>query len=97
MGWTHYCILIKVRDEAARAFYQNAAIACRWTYRELERQIGMQLYERTKLTRVMGKQLADETQETTTPADLIRDPYYLHFLRLEDRPGLQGRILRLGK
>lgn len=93
LSWTHYRILIKVKDEAARAFYQDEAIACRWTYRELERQIGVQLYERTKLSRVIGKQLVDETQETNTPADLIRDPYYLHFLGLEDRPGLQERTV----
>lgn len=93
LSWTYYCILLKAKGEAARAFYMDEAIACRWSYRELERQIGVQLYERTRLSKVMGQQLVDETQETTSPSDLIRDPYYLHFLGLEDRPGLQERTL----
>jgi predicted nuclease of restriction endonuclease-like (RecB) superfamily len=93
LSWTHYRILLKVKDESARMFYVEEAIACRWAYRELERQIGVQLYERTRLSQVMGKQLVDETQETSSPSDLIRDPYYLHFLGLEDRPGLQERTL----
>ncbi len=93
LSWTHYRILLKAKDEAARQFYMEEAVACRWTYRELERQIGVQLYERTGLSKVMGKQLVDETQETSSPSDLIRDPYYLHFLGLEDRPGLQERTL----
>ncbi len=61
LSWTHYRILIKVKDEKARLFYQQQAIDCRWTYRELERQIGVQLFERTNLSRVMGKELVDET------------------------------------
>lgn len=93
LSWTHYCILLKAKNEAARQFYVEEAIACRWTYRELERQIGVQLYERTRLSKVMGQQLVDETQERSSPSDLIRDPYYLHFLGLEDRPGLQERTL----
>lgn len=93
LSWTHYRILLRVKEEAAREFYIDEAIACRWTTRELERQIGVQLYERSRLSKVVGQPLVDETQERTSAADLIRDPYYLHFLGLEDRPGLQERSL----
>lgn len=93
LSWTHYRILIQLEDEVKRQFYLDEAIACRWSYRELERQMGVQLYERTRLSKVMGQQLVDETQETSSASDLIRDPYYLHFLGLEDRPGLQERTL----
>jgi len=93
LSWTHYRILLKLEDEAQRQFYVDEAVACRWSTRELERQIGVQLYERSRLSKVMGQQLVDETQERSSPADLIRDPYYLHFLGLEDRPGLQERSL----
>lgn len=93
LSWTHYRMLLKLEDEAQRQFYVDEAVACRWTTRELERQIGVQLYERSRLSKVVGQPLVDETQERTSPADLIRDPYYLHFLGLEDRPGLQERSL----
>lgn len=93
LSWTHYRMLLKLADEAQRQFYADEAVTCRWTTRELERQIGVQLYERSRLSKVVGQQLVDETQERTSAADLIRDPYYLHFLGLEDRPGLQERSL----
>ena len=48
LGWTHYRILIGVKDEVARSWYQQEAVAETWTTRQLQRQIGVLYYERMK-------------------------------------------------
>lgn len=44
LGWTHYIILMKVKDEGARAFYEIEAAREGWTTRNLDRQITLLLY-----------------------------------------------------
>lgn len=46
LGWTHYIILMKLKDEGARAFYEIEGAREGWTTRDLERPIASLLYER---------------------------------------------------
>jgi hypothetical protein len=46
LSWTHYRNLLKVENEAARAWYMNEAATQGWTTRALERQINTLYYER---------------------------------------------------
>ncbi len=39
LTWTHYRLLLKVEDDAARAFYLDECVKARWSSRQLERQI----------------------------------------------------------
>lgn len=39
LTWSHYRLLLKVENEAARMWYMNEAIASAWSSRQLDRQI----------------------------------------------------------
>lgn len=58
-----------------------------WALRELKRQFDSSLFERLALSREKGevRRLADEGQIIAKPRDLLRDPYVLEFLGLEER------------
>ncbi len=51
LSWTHYRLLLRVDNPAARAFYEAEAVNARWATRELERQINSLLFERLALSR----------------------------------------------
>ena len=51
LPWSHYVRLLAVKNENARAFYEDEALRGGWTVRQLDRQIQSQFYERTALSR----------------------------------------------
>ena len=57
-----------------------------WSTRELERQINSLLYERIALSRDKEKvkELAVKGNEIQTPMDIIKNPYVLEFLGLDE-------------
>lgn len=93
LGWTHYLILMKVANPAARAFYEIEAAHQSWSTRQLERQIAALLYERLASNRTPNKvlALAREGQEVAKPSDVIKDPFVLEFLELREHAGLHER------
>jgi predicted nuclease of restriction endonuclease-like (RecB) superfamily len=95
LGWTHYTLLMKVKDPSARAFYEIESAREGWTTRDLERQIASLLYER--LARSRDKEgvlaLAREGQQVTTAASVLKDPFVLEFLDLAARPQWRERDL----
>ena len=46
LSWTHYRLLLRVEDGAAREWYMNEAAGQGWNTRALERQIGTLYFER---------------------------------------------------
>jgi predicted nuclease of restriction endonuclease-like (RecB) superfamily len=83
LSWTHYRLLTKVHQPAAREFYMNEAARARWSTRELERQINTRYFERGLAGTdpfATGSLAANETAES-----VLRDPYVLEFLGLPDR------------
>jgi predicted nuclease of restriction endonuclease-like (RecB) superfamily len=93
LGWTHYLILMKVANPAARAFYEIEAARQVWSTRQLERQIAALLYERLANHRTPEKvlALARDGQEVAKPSDVIKDPFVLEFLDLREHAGLHER------
>jgi predicted nuclease of restriction endonuclease-like (RecB) superfamily len=86
LAWTHYRTLMRL-PEAQRDFYGHMAVSGRWSSRELERQIGSMLYERTGLSRKPETLVASLPQPGRPPSsadEFFRDPYILDFLGLED-------------
>lgn len=87
LSWSHYKLIIRLKDEGARAWYMEEAVKSCWSVRALERQIGTHYYERLISSR--DKQgVAFEAKEKTkdlllTPKDIIKDPYVLEFLDLK--------------
>jgi predicted nuclease of restriction endonuclease-like (RecB) superfamily len=86
LGWTHYAILMRVANPAARSFYEIEAVREAWSTRELERQIGALLFERLAANRDQDGvlALARRGQEVAVPADVIKDPFVLEFLDLQE-------------
>ncbi len=84
LSWTHYRILLRVEKPDARRFYENEAVAARWSTRELKRQVDSLLFERLALStdREGVLALAQKGHEITQPSDLVKDPYVLEFAGL---------------
>jgi predicted nuclease of restriction endonuclease-like (RecB) superfamily len=95
LSWSHYLVLLRVQDDQARAFYEIETAREGWSVRELERQIASLLYER--LARSRDKDhvlaLAKQGQQITKPTDVIKDPFVLEFLGLEERASWLERDL----
>ncbi|TVR04977.1 MAG: DUF1016 family protein [Deltaproteobacteria bacterium] len=87
LGWSHYVILIGIKDEAARAFYEIEATRGHWSLKELRRQFESALYERLALSRDKDevRALAERGQIVTRPEEALKDPYVLQFLGLDEQ------------
>ena len=85
LSWSHYIFLMRL-DEPERNFYEIEAINDNWSLRELKRQFDSGLYERLTLggdkTKIL--ELSQRGQIIEKPQDLIKDPYILEFLGLEE-------------
>ncbi|MDR1163155.1 MAG: PDDEXK nuclease domain-containing protein [Candidatus Accumulibacter sp.] len=112
LGWSHYQILMRIENDAARRFYEIEATSQQWSVRQLRRQVGSSLYERLGLSRDQDKlmALANEGHTIESPRDIFKSPYVLEFTGLEERAeysesdleqalidNLQKFLLELGK
>jgi predicted nuclease of restriction endonuclease-like (RecB) superfamily len=89
LSWTHFIDLIRLDDPWKRAFYENECLKGNWSKRQLQRQIGSLLYERTGLSADKQGVLERARQQAAVApgdiVDLIRDPYVLEFIGLEEQ------------
>ena len=96
LSWSHYCYLIYIEDDNERNFYEKECINCKWSVRELKRQINSSLYQRLLLSDSKNDKqkilkLAKEGQIVDKPEDLIKEPYVFEFLGLkENKPILES-------
>lgn len=95
LGWTHYLVLLKVTNPTARAFYEVEAAREHWSSRELERQVASLLFERLAKSRDKKKvmALARRGHQVETPADVMKEPFVLEFLGLDERAEWREREL----
>jgi predicted nuclease of restriction endonuclease-like (RecB) superfamily len=86
LSWSHYVFLIGLKEEE-RHFYEIEAAQQGWTLRELRRQFDAGLYERLALSRDKQaiRDLARQGQHVAKPQDLLKDPYVLEFLGIEEK------------
>jgi predicted nuclease of restriction endonuclease-like (RecB) superfamily len=87
LSWTHYVCLLSIRNPDERSFYEIEAASQDWSLRELKRQIASALYERLALSRDKKsvRKLAEEGQILVRPEDILKEPYVLEFLGLEEK------------
>jgi predicted nuclease of restriction endonuclease-like (RecB) superfamily len=112
LSWTHYLILMRIKNPDERKFYEIEAIQQQWDYRKLQRQYGSSLYERLALSRNKDEviRLAKEGQTLEKPRDILKNPLVLEFLNMGERAEysesdletaiigkLQSFLLELGK
>ena len=112
LPWTHYLILMRIKNSDERNFYEIEATKEMWSKRVLQRQYSSSLYERLLLSTDKDKVLELSTKGMTVekPQDIVKDPLVLEFLgfpekaeysetELETRiiDHLQEFIMELGK
>ena len=87
LSWSHYLILMRIKDIDARNFYEIETIENNWSLRELKRQVNSSLYERLVLSKNKEKvkELAVKGQIIEKAQDVIKDPYILEFLGLDEK------------
>ncbi len=89
LSWSQYVFLIGVKDINSRNFYEIEAAKNGWTLPELNRQFSSGLYERLALSRDKDgvRKLAQDGLVISKPQDMLKEPYVLEFLGLEEKPG----------
>lgn len=86
LSYTHFIELIRFEDPLERLFYEVETIKNNWNVKELERAINTALYVRTGLSKNKEAIIAKfKNQKPAQSLDIIRNPYSLEFLGLEER------------
>ena len=101
LSWTHFRKFIYIEDDLKRTFYIEMAKLDKWSTRTLNDRIDSMLYERTVLSKKPDELISYEIEKlkegVVTPNMVLKDPYVLDFLELNDRyleKDLEDAILR---
>ena len=111
LTWTNIRLIMRLDNQAERAYYIKEASEQNWSSRLLERHIKTGYYRRLLSTQQKENDIAViSNSEKYNPADFIKDPYITEFLNIpEDLTGkesllenalinnLQKFLLELGK
>ena len=110
--WSHYLQLMRIENADERAFYEIEAAKECWSVRTLSRQYNSSLYERLALSKNKDEvlRLSTEGHVVANAKDIIKEPYVLEFVGLDDKvaysetdlekrllDNLQQFLLELGK
>lgn len=89
LSWSHYLKLMRIENRDERHFYEIEAVKNNWSLRELNRQFDSALYERLALSTDKEKimRLSEKGQIIEKTSDIVKDPYVLEFLGLEEKSG----------
>lgn len=87
LSWSHYIFLMGISDHSERNFYEIESLSGNWSLRELKRQNNSGLYERLALSRDKEKvkELSAKGQLLEKPEDMLKNPYVLEFLGLDEK------------
>jgi predicted nuclease of restriction endonuclease-like (RecB) superfamily len=86
LTFTHFIELLRSNTPLERLFYEVEAIKNNWSVRELERAIDTALFVRTGMSKNKEAVIAKiKNLKPAEPAEIIRDPYFLEFLGLEEK------------
>jgi predicted nuclease of restriction endonuclease-like (RecB) superfamily len=102
LSWSHFRLLLPIKDLLKRDFYTEMCRIERWNVRTLQNKIDSMLYERTTLSKkpelvAQAELEALRKEDLLTPSLVFRDPYFLEFLNLNDRymeKDLEDAIMR---
>ncbi|WP_416137509.1 PDDEXK nuclease domain-containing protein [Halomonas sp. HK25] len=102
LSWTHLKMLIYLDDSLKRDFYIELSRLEDWSSRQLQERIQSMLFERSAISKKPEETIRHELATLrrggeASPALLLKDPYLLDFLGLNDRyleRDLEDAILR---
>ena len=85
LSWSHYIVLMRIKNEEERQFYEIEALREHWSVRHLQRQYASSLYERLALSRDRDEvmRLSRDGLQVAEPQDVIKNPITLEFLGLK--------------
>jgi predicted nuclease of restriction endonuclease-like (RecB) superfamily len=87
LSWSQYVFLMSIDNPDERHFYEIESTKNSWTLPELRRQFNTSLYERLVLSRDKKgiRKLAKKGQIISRPQDILKEPYVLEFLGLDEK------------
>ncbi len=88
LSWTHFLIVMPLKDELQREFYLTMAASERWSKRTLQAKIDGMLFERTAIAtkpdELIKKELSTLRDNDVMSPDLVfKSPYFLEFTGLK--------------
>ena len=101
LSWSHFKEIMYMDDSLKIEFYAQMSALDKWSVRTLRNRIDSMLYERTALSKKTDELISYEIEKlkegVVTPNMVLKDPYVLDFLELNDRyleKDLEDAILR---
>lgn len=100
LSWSHYRLLLRLENQEVRDFYLNEAMAAQWSVRQIEHQMQSFYFER--LLASPHKNLVEEEAQATEmqlvnmPEQILKDPFILEFLDLDENKDYLERDLEEG-
>ena len=95
LSYTHIAILAYINDPLKRAFYAIEAMRGPWSYRELQRQIDSNYYERSgwsKKPELLSKKVNDKAEKPSFREEL-KSHYVFEFLGLAAKNAIEEDVL----
>ena len=88
LSWSHFLIVMPLKDEVQREFYLTMAASERWSKRTLQTKIDGMLFERTAISgkpdELIKKELSTLRDDNVMSPDLVfKSPYFLEFTGLK--------------
>lgn len=91
LSWTHFTIIIPIKNQDERDYYAQQSIESKWSKRELRRQLERKSFQRKEIAKLHLSETDVEIQTS------FKDPYFLDFLGLKEgylENDLEGAILK---
>jgi predicted nuclease of restriction endonuclease-like (RecB) superfamily len=83
LTWSHYQLIMRVKDENARIYYIRECAEHQWSVRTLERHITTHYFQRVIASQEPPDSLPVVSgKEQQRPQDIIKDPYVFEFLNI---------------
>jgi predicted nuclease of restriction endonuclease-like (RecB) superfamily len=88
LSWSHFLIIMPLKDDLQREFYLTMAASERWSKRTLKDKIDSMLFERTAIASKPEELIRDElstlrNEEVVSPDLVFKSPYFLDFTGLK--------------
>ena len=88
LSWSHFLIVMPIKDELQRDFYITMAASERWSKRTLQEKINGMLYERAAISSkpdaLIKQELSQLRDDNVLSPDLVfKSPYFLEFTGLK--------------
>ena len=97
LTWSHYLVLLRVEDVAAREWYEREAVQQGWSVRTLDRNVSTLYYERLLASPKPGPVVAEMEEKTAelqqSRLEFIKNPMIAEFLDVpQDKSFLESSL-----